>query len=372
LAQTPGASDALDDFALVEQLAAQAASATSSPTGGRAARATRFQAHSVDGRSPGLGGVGTIAYMPPEQWDIKGNVGPPADLYAFGLILSELLAGRHGLADLEADLDEDDWYRLHLHGAPRPLRTGPAESANRLPAAVEQLYQALLAKRPESRPTAEEALSVLRQAASQLGEEPYVWREHYLRTDEHRQMAWHNWAATCLDFDLLEEALVRTERALALDPRRSSTLNIRGNISARFGQRELEARDTEQGILHLEEALDWHSQAIAAATTDSDRALAQGMKAARLNELSRYAEAEIAYAAALTIDSAHGGTWQNRARNEWAWARAERDAGRREEARRLYALALSHAEESLRRSPSDPETLRIFTSVQRERDRLDP
>ncbi len=375
LAQTPEAFGAQDGFALVEQLAAQATLATPLPTGGRAARATRtarFQARSAGVQTPGLGGVGTIAYMPPEQWDVEGNVGPPADLYAFGLILSELLAGRHGLIDLEADLDEDGWYQLHLLGAPRPLRTGPAESASRLPVDVEQLYQALLAKRPESRPTAAEALSVLRQAASQLGEEPYVWHELYLRNDEHRQMAWHNWSVTCLDFDLLEEALVRNKRALALDPRRSSTLNTQGNISARLGLRELEAGDTEQGVLHLEEALDWHSQAIAAATTNADRALAQGMKAARLNELGRYAEAEIAYAEALAIDADHGVTWQNRARNEWAWARAERDAGRRTEARRLYALALSHTQEALRRGPNDPETLRIFTSVQRERDRLDP
>jgi serine/threonine protein kinase len=388
LAQSPEGLAALE---LVEQLAAQAAQsayteqtaksshashatrATRATRAPHATRTARFHTRTRGGgasRKGGLGGVGTIQYMPPEQWDTDSEVGPPADLYAFGLILSELLAGRHGLADLESDLDEDGWYQLHLSGVPRPLRSGPAPGASRLPEAVEQLYHALLAQEPHDRPTAEQALAVLQQAATQVGEAPYTPPDVFPRTEEHRMAKWGNWASTCFRFGRYEEALARNDRALALAPHQFELLHTRGAILADLGRQAQQAGHPEEGVRLLEEALGWYDQASAAATSDFERVGALGMKALRLSDLGRYAAAEAAYATALALDPGDGIGWYNRALNGLRWARAEAQSGQRAEALRRYTLAEGYAREAVRLRPNYDRAHRLLATIQQERARL--
>src|SRR6185437_14259872 len=50
--------------------------------------------HTADGIA-----LGTLPYMPPEQWEDARHVGPAADIYALGIMLSEIIAGRHALLD---------------------------------------------------------------------------------------------------------------------------------------------------------------------------------------------------------------------------------------------------------------------------------
>ena len=50
--------------------------------------------------------MGTPAYMAPEQWVDAASAGPPADVYAAGIVLSELLEGEHPLVDLRAGQGE--------------------------------------------------------------------------------------------------------------------------------------------------------------------------------------------------------------------------------------------------------------------------
>jgi tetratricopeptide (TPR) repeat protein len=307
--------------------------------------------------------------MPPEQWIEGGKVGTPADLYAFGLILSELLAGRHGLADLEAELDEEGWYQLHISGVPSRLRTGPAKDANRLPLEVEQLYQALLAKRPEDRPSAGQALTVLQQAAAQLGEDPYIPPEdYYPRTDEHRLMTWRNWAVTCASFERFEKALARNEQALAIDPSGCSVLITQANIKGALG---LRARRTEDRTRLLEEALGWYDRALVAATTDIERTTGLNGRATHLMELGRYNEADGAFATALMFDANYGFGWCYRANNALRWSRAEVEAGRHNEAMRLYAIAESYAQEAQRVGLNHPNVITLLAEIQRERSLLE-
>ena len=368
-------------FALIERLAeqaaqaAQATQATQASHASRATRTVRFQTRlappasgtagivgtrgATRGAPPGTvaqarGGVGTLAYMPPEQWLADGAVGTPADLYAFGLLLSELLAGRHGLGELEAERSEADWYALHTTGAPRPLRGGPADGAARLPAAVEDLYQGLLAKRAEARPSAGEALAVLQQAAVALGEAPYTPEDGFPRTDEHRLVVWHNWAIAYFNFGRLEEALERNQRALALAPTDFNALNTRGNIVAQLGLRARAAGQEAAARARLEEALGWYERALAAASTDAEQVTAHGGRGARLNELGRYGEAEAAYAAGIALDAESGILWYNRTNNLLAWAQTESAAGREAAARALLGRAEASLAETARLLPNDP------------------
>ncbi len=386
LAQTP---EGIAAFTFIEHLATQAEQTAQiqrgSVLGRRATRTARYHTRtqgqfgtvgafsdSTRAGVAGLGGVGTIAYMPPEQWVDGGEVGTAADLYAFGLILSELLAGRHGLIDLEADLDEDGWYQLHLSGMPRPLRSGPAEGASQLPIEIEQLYQALLAKRPEDRPTAGQALAVLQQGAVQLGKTPYTlgW---FPLTDEQSQARWNDWAATCFRFDRIEDALIRNEHALAIDPHDFGTLHTRGAIVGRLGQlaqKEQKAGQAAESDRPQEEALGWYDRALSAATTESERSMAQNSRAAQLSHMGRYADAEVTYATALAVDSRNGYIWFNRANNGLEWARNAAQAGQDAEALRIYTLAEGYAQEALDQNPLNPTIRSLLTTIQQERTRL--
>ncbi len=87
--------------------------------------------------------VGTVRYIAPEQ--IRGeDAGPATDLYALGVTLYELVAGRPPFSGHEPAAV----FAQHLTAEPVP----PAEHAPDLPRALEQLILELLAKDPRQRP----------------------------------------------------------------------------------------------------------------------------------------------------------------------------------------------------------------------------
>lgn len=180
--------------------------------------------------------LGALAYLAPEQWEEATPSAPAADLYAFGILLSELLSGQHALLDLEQPHSEEAWQQAHFSGLPRPLRQVTAE----VPPSLEDLYQALLAKHPEQRPTAHEALATLQDAADHLVLHRYEVSEVYPRTPEHQCIRWHYWAMACHYLDFGAEALTRNERALALAPDNVGLLECRARILYALTQQEEE------------------------------------------------------------------------------------------------------------------------------------
>jgi serine/threonine protein kinase len=100
--------------------------------------------------------MGTAAYMAPEQ-AAGGQVGPPADVYAFGAILYRMLTGR---PPFSAD-DPLELLRLHQTAVPPPIssfrRDAPPELASTAFAA--------LAKDPRARPADGAALAALLEGA---------------------------------------------------------------------------------------------------------------------------------------------------------------------------------------------------------------
>lgn len=91
--------------------------------------------------------VGSPAYMSPEQIT-SATVSPRSDLYSFGCVLHELLAGEEVF---NATLPMAQMY-AHLERDPQPLRALRPE----VPETVERLVLELLAKDPEARPAGAE------------------------------------------------------------------------------------------------------------------------------------------------------------------------------------------------------------------------
>lgn len=114
--------------------------------GGRVAITDFGIARVLGGREGAI--AGTPAYMAPEV-AIRGQVDARSDLYSLGVVLHELVTGRSPWA--EPDLRRGPALRLS-HPAPDPRAQG------RVPDGLAELIQALLAPRPEDRPSSAEEL----------------------------------------------------------------------------------------------------------------------------------------------------------------------------------------------------------------------
>ncbi|MCC6997872.1 MAG: serine/threonine protein kinase [Deltaproteobacteria bacterium] len=122
-------------------------------------------ARSLEGRRAGASGptvmLGTPVYMSPEQITAPDTVAPPADVYALGVLLYELIKGKPPfMGDMRSVL------HLHVH------QPAPALPATLAPAALAELVARCLAKQPAARPTAQEVAAQLAELADGAGVPP--------------------------------------------------------------------------------------------------------------------------------------------------------------------------------------------------------
>ena len=101
---------------------------------------------------PGITGsaqfLGTPRYGAPEQWNKALTIGAPTDIYAVGIILYEMLAGRRPFDAPGETIDVLELIQRHLHKAPENPRTFNPD----IPESLASLALHCLQKAPEDRP----------------------------------------------------------------------------------------------------------------------------------------------------------------------------------------------------------------------------
>lgn len=316
--------------------------------------------------------VGTPPYMSPEQWEDPRHVGPPADIYALGIMLSEIFTRRHALLDLDQPHLQADWQHAHLNLLPRSLR----EVAPDVPDSVEAIYQHCLGRDPENRPTADEVLMALQAGARAVGQDAYEAPEIAAHTPYNAFVQWYVWSNAYFSFDLTHEALIRNDRALAFarllsDERPDllpDTLMVRGNILRKMGALAHETEDEVEAARWDQQAEQAYAESLAAYPPGSSTEGRQGRWSVWRqigvfnSERKRYAYAEDAYARALAFRPDDGITFFNRAMSQAQWGMAEVNAGRRESG--IEHLRHARVFAVTAHSLGDPTAQRLIESIE--------
>src|SRR5262249_46353376 len=132
------------------------------------ARLTESESTSQEGTVTGTEAgtvLGTVGYMAPEQ--VRGlPVDHRADIFAFGAMLYEMLAGRRAFA---GDTAPDTMTAILTKEPPDIL-----DASRPLPAALERIVRRCLEKRPESRFQSASDLAFAIQALSDLSSSAQV------------------------------------------------------------------------------------------------------------------------------------------------------------------------------------------------------
>ena len=300
--------------------------------------------------------LGTVVYMAPEQWTDARRVGTPADIYALGIMLSEILAGRHALLDLERPQTRGAWRAAHENPQPRPLR----EVAPDVPEVVEMIYWRCLARNPSDRPSADEVLAALQAGARAAGLEPYTPVQFVQHTPFNEFVHWHQWGNAYAGFELYHKALECSERALTMARQLHgerpdllpATLLTRGAVLSGLGAEALDraqkarvAAKTHEAQRLDAEAAEWDRQAdqtyqealkvsrpVTTPEGREDRAAVWVQIGIHNTDRRRYAYGEDAYRRALEIRPDMANTYYNRALTQARWGMSEAQAGRRDPA----------------------------------------
>ena len=323
--------------------------------------------------------LGTLAYMPPEQWDDARYVGTSADIYALGVMLSELLAGRHALLDLTQPHTQAAWREAHRNPRPRPLR----EVAPEAPEVVEAIYRRCLARDPEDRPTAAETLAALQAGARAAGVDVYIPQESIPHTAYNEFVQWHTWSIAYDNFELYPEALARSDRALA-QARQMTTerpdllpaaLMERGDIFKGLGAQALEVGDTAQAAAYDQQVEAAYQESLMirppATTPEGRRGRADVWHQLGVfnSARGRYAYAEDAYDRALKLASDMTDTYFARANNLRRWGLADERIGNREAAMAHFHQARVYAVTSL--GMNYPPARRLFEAIESDLQRVE-
>ncbi len=254
--------------------------------------------HTGEAEETGL--LGTPSHAPPEQW-VAGTIGPPADVYALGIVIFEMLAGRLPFQPNSPATALHDLLTGHFSLAP----PDPRQFRDDCPEALSTAILACLEKEPSARIN----LLDLRDRLSSLQREP----RSLPKASPQRADALNNKAVSLSYLGKSREAEAAWEQAATLDSLHAESVYNRTSLQWRSGEIDTtEARrrlgqvqadrpwaGAYLGYFSLEQALpDQAERELSAALRRPEIASDGGAWRALGDALmcqSRYAEAERAY-----------------------------------------------------------------------------
>jgi serine/threonine protein kinase len=267
--------------------------------------------------------IGTPAYMAPELWHTPRSAGTAVDIYSFGVILYELFVQQHPLVDPDesAEALRGTWARLHMHRTPHPLREIEAD----LPPALEALANACLAKAPEERPTAAEALAQLQTIAVSLGEPAYSPSVVPERTPQNEAERLILAAVAHGSLSLPDMERAYSKQAIARCPEQASYRAIHASALKKLGK-------SDEALAEIECAL-------TSVATEHDRLNTSREYAQLLLHFGCFAEAEQTYAMLVELQPMNSNHWLQQCQVQIQWARSEWEHGQNEQAYAHLGLA---------------------------------
>jgi len=167
-------------------------------------------------------GMGTPAYMAPEMWIPQYEVGPQADIYAFGVMFFELCCGRKPFM-IKPGEKRDKLAIAHVKKAP----PRPSTLRESIPGSIEEIILKCLSKEPSDRyPSFRAIRALLTESYEEITKRKFT-RE---AADEVKLLsdALNNRAVSLMDLNHRDEAVIALEKALLSDPHHPEAVYNRG------------------------------------------------------------------------------------------------------------------------------------------------
>jgi len=195
-----------------------------------------------EGSAEDTGLLGTPSHAPPEQW-VAGTIGPPADVYALGVVMFEMVAGRLPFQPTSPATALHDLLTGHF-SLPPP---DPRQFRQDCPEALSAAILACLAKEPSARP----ALAELRERLSSLQRDP----RSQPKASPQRADALNNKAVSLSYLRKAREAEEAWNQAATLDSLHAESVYNRTSLQWRAGA--LETAEARRRLIQVQADRPW-------------------------------------------------------------------------------------------------------------------